>query len=65
MTIKDLIKRLESTPNKDRDVYIPHREIIKPEPTDTEVCYQDTTSTSIGVSYDDNNDVEMYVVSDK
>jgi hypothetical protein len=57
MRIKDLLEILENAPDQERDVYIPHTEIM---PTSGSV-YR-TSSTSIGHNFDDNCDLELYVV---
>ena len=48
MTIKELKKILNSAPDNERDVYIPHRGI---------------QSTDVGFNFDDNNDLDLYVVA--
>lgn len=59
MKIKSLIKILESAPDKERNVYIPHTMVM---PTSKSV--HETTSTEIGHSFDDNADVELYVIAE-
>lgn len=50
MKIKDLIKILESAPDKNRDVYIPNK--------GKSGWY---ATSKIGSNFDDNNDLELYV----
>jgi len=58
MKIKDLKKILDQAPDDNREVYIPHTEIM---PT-SKTVYQ-TNSTSIGSNYDDNCDLDLYVIN--
>jgi len=47
MTIKELQKILANAPDKDKNVYIPHHEI---------------QSTDIGHNFDDENELDLYVI---
>jgi len=49
MKIKELIKILEKTPNKDRDVYI--------------LAGDNNYVTNIWTSIDDNNDIQLFEVA--
>jgi len=60
MTIKQLRRILDSALDENRNVYIPYTMIM---PTSKSV--KETTSNSIGHSFDDNNDLELYVVEEE
>lgn len=60
MKIKELLEILKNAPDKDRDVYIPHTMIM---PTSKSV--HQTSSTSIGHNFDDNCDLDLYVISEE
>jgi len=59
MKIKELKKILNQAPDENKDVYIPHTEIMTISKT---ICQ--SSSTSIGNNFDDNNDLELYVISE-
>ena len=60
MKIKDLIKICEQAQNKEREVYIPHTMIM---PTSGSV--HQTSSTEIGHNFDDNCDLDLYVIGEE
>lgn len=57
MKIKELLKILQNAPDKNRDVYIPHTLIM---PTSGSIHQE--SSTKIGNNFDDNNDLDLYVI---
>jgi len=59
MKIKELKKILEQAPDDNREVYIPHTMIM---PTSQSV--HQTSETSIGFNFDDNNDLDLYIIND-
>ena len=58
MKIQKLLEILKKAPYKERDVYIPHTIIM---PTSKSVHQE--SSTSIGHNFDDNCDLDLYVVA--
>ena len=60
MIIKQLIKILETAPDKNKEVYIPHTMIM---PTSKSVHQE--SSTNIGHNFDDNNDLDLYIIGDE
>lgn len=59
MKIKELLKICEEAPDKEREVYIPHTKIM---PTSKSVHHD--SSTTIGHNFDDNCDLDLYVIGE-
>jgi hypothetical protein len=60
MTIKQLQHILAQAPDPSSDVYIPHTVIM---PTSQSVHQE--SSTSIGYNFDDNNNLDLYVIDEE
>jgi len=59
MKIKELKKILNQAPDENREVYIPHTIVL---PTSGSVHHD--ASTEIGHNFDDNNDLDLYVIAE-
>lgn len=58
MTIKQLKAILDQALDENREVYIPHAMVM---PTSKTVCWD--SSTKIGHNFDDNNDLDLYIIN--